>query len=107
MRTLVGLLDRAALTLQEGLLTAALGDRCSVILVLLVTAVYPDSLAVCFWLGLWNLLGFDSVSPKSVGMSIHQFHALAIAVMLVGVLGIFSNLRKMASRPPVRDTVHQ
>lgn len=101
------LLDRAALTLHEGFFTSSLGNRGAAAASLLLGAAFPDSLGFCFWLGLMSAAGFGGLSPAALGVTAEKFHVLTAVLVLVGVVGLQFNLRKMAQRPAVRQGAAQ
>ena len=97
------LLNNAALTLHEGFLTTFFGDRGAVVVFLLVTAAFPDSLGFCFWLGIGLFVGWPGFTSVDLGLSAEQTHIMAGILLFVGVAGLWLNLRKMANRPAVRS----
>lgn len=93
------LMDMAASTLHEGFLTKIFGDRGAVAVCLMVAAAFPDSLAFCFWAGLafpwW-------IAATSIVATDFQILAARIVLVVLGVIGLWRNLRKMARKQSVR-----
>jgi hypothetical protein len=99
---LTQLLNKAAHTLHGGFMTTSLGDRGTVVLVLLVTSAFPDSLGFCFWLGAGLLMGWPALPLAGREVSPEQLNLFAVVLLLTGVAGLWRNLRKMAGQPAVR-----
>lgn len=96
------MLDRAALTLHEGFLISVLGDRAAVVAYIFISSIYPSSLSILFWVGVGLAFGWEGLAPAGFGISTFLSYLLAGILVLVGISGMWLDLRKMAKRPVVR-----
>ncbi len=93
---LLATVDKAALTLHEGFVSATFGWRGAVLFYLVLGSLTPlASFANALWIGVFL---FVSGNPDELGMNAAAFYALCVCFAAAGVAGMWFDLRAMAKR---------